>query len=148
MGTDNQEQNINYDEEPVRYCPRCYSLKIRYEESIDSDCCMECGCSDIEETDIATWEKMYQDRYGKKYVEKSTDLRKHWIFLLPVKNLMLWLGKTPIWEKVVKTFYPKFPNGLGKKDSLLLFFDKIIKDGNLDNLKFFIVKHLKNKSWK
>ena len=32
----------NYDDEPVVYCSRCYSLKIKYEEAIDSDCCMEC----------------------------------------------------------------------------------------------------------
>lgn len=40
-----------YNSEPVRYCPRCYSLRIGYIRGVaDSDYCMECGCSDIRDT--------------------------------------------------------------------------------------------------
>lgn len=43
------------------------------------------------------------------------------------------------------TFYPTFPGGLGKLDSIILFFDKVIKDGRLDELRELLVKNLKEK---
>lgn len=55
-----ENKNINYDDEPVEYCSRCYSLKIVHEDSIDADCCMECGSTDISSASIDTWEKLYE----------------------------------------------------------------------------------------
>lgn len=63
------EKNITEDEynaEPVYYCPHCMSLKIK---SLDQfvDYCVECGCTDIETTDIFTWREMYKKRFGKYF---------------------------------------------------------------------------------
>lgn len=56
-----------YNSIPVVYCKQCLSLRIRtLEDSMDY--CDDCGSTDIEDTDIETWEKMYQSRYGKPYV--------------------------------------------------------------------------------
>ena len=30
--------------------------------------CGECGCTDIQETDIEDWDKRYQAKYGKKFI--------------------------------------------------------------------------------
>lgn len=55
-----------YDQVPVYYCRQCLSLRIK---SINSyvDYCDECGSTDIGETDIFTWKKMYKEKYGKDY---------------------------------------------------------------------------------
>ena len=63
-----EEKNQEYDSEPVKYCARCFSLKIKYEESIDAECCGDCGSSDILESSIEEWEKKYERKYGKKFV--------------------------------------------------------------------------------
>ena len=47
----------DYDSEPVRYCSRCYSLKVKYDETLDSEYCGDCGCSDISEAPIEIWEE-------------------------------------------------------------------------------------------
>ena len=33
--------------------------------------CGECGCTEVKETDIDTWDKMYEKKYGKKFVVKK-----------------------------------------------------------------------------
>lgn len=55
-----------YDQVPVYYCRQCLSIKIK---SINScvDYCDECGSTDVGETDIFTWKKMYKEKYGKDY---------------------------------------------------------------------------------
>lgn len=37
----------------------------------DFDYCDECGVADIGETDIETWRKLYKERYGFDYLEKT-----------------------------------------------------------------------------
>lgn len=34
------------------------------------DYCDECGATDIAQTDIETWKKMYRDRFGFDYLDK------------------------------------------------------------------------------
>lgn len=58
--------NEEYNEEPVFYCTHCLSLRIK---ALDSyvDYCDNCGCTDIETTDIFTWREMYRKRFGKDF---------------------------------------------------------------------------------
>ena len=137
---DHQNPN-DYDSEPVRYCARCYSLKIKYEEAIDSDCCMECGCSDMRESTIDEWERLYEKRYGQKYVVKTTDPTKSFVFKLPLDKLKEKVYDSPLWRDIIRALYPRFPGGLGKADSIILFFDKLIKDRKLDDLKLYLFRN-------
>lgn len=59
-----------YNEEPVLYCERCLSLRIRNIND-EIDFCDNCGSADILETDIGTWEKLYFEKYGHYYIDKD-----------------------------------------------------------------------------
>ena len=67
-----EESNVNYNAIPVFYCKHCLSLNIKtVDESIDTeylDFCANCGSTEIEQTDIHTWEKMYEQKYGKNFL--------------------------------------------------------------------------------
>lgn len=63
-----------YNQEPVFYCKECLSLRIRGVE--DQDYCDECGCTDILETDIFTWVKLYADAYGEDKIVKEYSIYK------------------------------------------------------------------------
>lgn len=136
----NQERLNDYDSEPVSYCTRCYSLKIKYEEAIDSECCGDCGCTNIATASIEEWERKYQQRYGKKFAEKSNDPRTSPIFKLSLNKLKNKVWESPIWRKIITSLYPKFPGGLSKADSLILFFDSLIKENKLNDLKMLLYK--------
>lgn len=59
-----------YDKEPVYYCSRCLSLEIKAD--IGDYCyCDKCGSTGIEQTSIFEWERMYKDRYGRKFLENK-----------------------------------------------------------------------------
>ena len=55
-----------YNQEPVYYCPHCLSLNIK-QLSEFVDYCANCGCTDVETTDIFTWRKMYKERFNKDF---------------------------------------------------------------------------------
>ena len=61
-----------YNSIPVEYCKNCLSLKILSvnsdDEDIDLAYCDECGSSNIETTDIETWNNLYKQRYNKPYL--------------------------------------------------------------------------------
>ena len=59
------------DEDNVLYCSSCLSLKIMDIEGTNMCYCGECGCTEVKETDIDTWDKMYEKKYGKKFVVKK-----------------------------------------------------------------------------
>ena len=67
-----EESNVDYNAIPVFYCKHCLSLNIKtVDESIDTeyvDFCANCGSTEIEQTDIHTWEKMYEQKYGKNFL--------------------------------------------------------------------------------
>lgn len=140
MIEDTVEKLNEYDSEPVKYCTQCYSLKIKYEESIDSEYCMDCGCSDIAESPIEVWEKKYEKRYGHKFTEKSNDPRKSPIFQLSTSKLMLKVAESAKWDKIIRTIYDHFPRNLSKADSIIMFFDKIVRENKLDRLKGLLYK--------
>lgn len=140
-----QDKLNDYDSEPVKYCARCYSLKIQYEETVDLEYCKDCGCSEIVESTIDEWEKKYERRYGHKFAEKSNDLRKSPIFKLSIAKLKAKVFESPKWETIVRELYSCIPRGIGKADQILWLFDRLIKDNRLDDLRLLLVKLLRKK---
>lgn len=67
-----EEREVDYDSIPVMYCKTCLSLKVKsMDEEHDEDFleyCDDCGGTDIGETDIHTWEKMYEQKYKKNFL--------------------------------------------------------------------------------
>lgn len=62
----------DYNSEPVFYCKHCLSLNIKsVDDFVNTDCldfCDECGSTEIDTTDIYTWEKMYEQKYGRNFL--------------------------------------------------------------------------------
>lgn len=56
----------DYNAIPVTYCKNCLSLKIMVLDE-DESYCDDCGCTDVESTDITSWEKMYETKYNKHF---------------------------------------------------------------------------------
>lgn len=134
-----KERLKDYDSEPVTYCSKCYSLKIIHEDAIDSDCCGDCGCSDMKTSSIGEWEKLFENRYGHKYVEASHDIRKNPIFQMSNDKLKTKLFNDPTWRDICRTLYPVFPNWLSKADSIILLFAKLSQDNRLDDLRIELI---------
>ena len=67
-----EESNVDNTAIPLLYCKPCLSLNIKtVDESIDTeylDFCADCGSTEIGQTDIHTWEKMYEQKYGKNFL--------------------------------------------------------------------------------
>lgn len=130
---------INYNDEPVTYCARCYSLKIAYENSIGMDCCGECGCTDTRTASFNTWEELFKRRYGHKYVQETKDIRRSPIFLMTEKELKQQLYKSSHWKEICKTLYPNFPDGISRADSVILLFAKLCQDNRMDDLRIELI---------
>lgn len=64
-----------YNDESVHYCKRCLSLAIKTTVS-GYDYCEDCGSTNIEETDINTWESMYENMNGIKFLDKKNPNKK------------------------------------------------------------------------
>lgn len=58
----------DYDNEPVTYCKTCLSLSI-ITLGENGEFCDKCGNTQMEETEISTWEEMYKQKYGIKFSE-------------------------------------------------------------------------------
>lgn len=136
---------VNYDEELVVFCKRCYSLSIIHEEAIGEDCCKDCGCSDIATTTIEEWEKLYKNRYGHSFINDKGNIRNSPIFKAPINKLKNIVCNTLRWREICKTLYPKFPGGLSKADSIVLLFAKLQEDNRIDELKMYLIEQNKNK---
>lgn len=66
------EETRSYNDEPVFYCKSCLSLGIKTVASgLDLDYCSDCGSTDIEQTHIEKWQKLYRDRYGFDFLTKK-----------------------------------------------------------------------------
>ena len=60
-----------YNNEPVFYCRHCLSLRIKtVVEGSDLDYCDKCGSTDIGQTNIEEWRRLYKKRYGFDYLTK------------------------------------------------------------------------------
>lgn len=137
-------EKINtYDEEPVRFCAKCYSLKVKYEEATDSEYCGDCGCTDMLEAPFEVWEKKYEGRYKHKFAERNEDPRKSFIFKMPISKLKQKVYDSDKWKEIIKTIFPRFPEGYSKADSVILFFDAIIKHNKIEELKLLLYKLFK-----
>lgn len=140
---DNQERPNDYDAEPVKFCAKCYSLKVKYEEATDSDYCGDCGCTDILEAPFEVWEQKYEGRYKHKFAEKNEDPKKSFIFSLSIEKLKQKVYDSENWREIIKSIFPRFPGGYGKADSVILFFDTVVKQNKVEELKLLLFKLFK-----
>lgn len=60
----------DYNSEPVAYCRNCLSLRVMPVDE-ELEYCDECSGTNIDYTDIFTWEEMYKEKYGFYYIEKK-----------------------------------------------------------------------------
>lgn len=125
----------DYDLEPVFYCATCLSLNIKYEEATDSDYCGKCGSTTIQVATLDNWEKMYEKKYGKKFTEKNDDIRNSPVFKMSLSKLMKKVADCPRWNDIIHEIYHHYPKGLSKADAIVLFFDKLVKDNRLNDLR-------------
>lgn len=135
-----KEKIDDYNSEPVTFCSKCYSLKVKYEDSLGLDYCMDCGCSDVTTSSIEEWERLYESKYGKKFVTKSQDPKTTYIFNLSLGKLKKMVYESDEWKDIIHALYPRFPQGLSKIDSILLLFDRLIKDNKMDNLRSLLLE--------
>ncbi len=63
-------QICDYDKEPVYYCPRCLSLRIRADIA-DYCYCDNCGSTNVETTGVFEWDEMYKKRYGFHFIDST-----------------------------------------------------------------------------
>ena len=135
-----QDRNNDYDSEPVVYCAKCLSLKIEHEDNLDIDCCGNCGSTDVIESSFNVWERRYEAKYGKKFAVKNDNPRNSPIFKLSLTKLMAKVSDCPKWESIIKDVYGHFPKGISKADSIVMFFDRLIRDNKLDSLRLLLYK--------
>ena len=66
-----------YDAIPVFYCKQCLSLRIKeLPGGGNVDFCDDCNSTNIATADIFTWEQLYEQRYGNKYINLDKDGRE------------------------------------------------------------------------
>lgn len=135
----------DYDEEPVIYCAKCYSLRIRHEDAADTDVCMDCGCTETATADIGTWERLYEHRYGKRLVDRSNDPRESVYFKMPLQKLKAVFCSKPDCMSIIHQLYPHFPKGLSTADSIIMLFDRLCSDNRLDDLRLILYKQSRKK---
>lgn len=110
----------------------------------DSDFCMECGCTEIAEANIEEWERMYERRYGHKYVERNSNVMRAKIYGLTLGELKQAFHDSPYSYAIMYSMYPQFPRYLTGVEATLLFFDKVFKDGRLDELREMLIEKTYN----
>lgn len=137
----NNERKREYDEEPVKFCANCYSLKVKYEDAVDADCCAECGSLNIREANIREWERLYEERYGRKLIEGESNPRKSAYFNMSIEKLKKTLYESKHFNEIVRALYPSFPQGISKADSMVLLFDKLTKEGRIDALRLSLLEY-------
>lgn len=140
------EDNARYEEqesEPWFYCATCLSPNIQHEDALDMDCCGNCGSADIVSSTFEEWEAAYISKYGHKYVQKTEDPRKTFIYNLSLEKLKTRVYKSDKWKEIIHSLYPSFPEGYSRADSVILFFDKLIGQGRLGELRMLLLKMFK-----
>ena len=65
-----EETIVDYNDEPVFFCTKCLSLRIRSISGLeDSEYCDDCGSTNIDKCDIFEWENKYKALYRRRYIE-------------------------------------------------------------------------------
>lgn len=59
-----ENNNSDYNNEPVYYCSKCLSLNIK-STNTGIDFCDGCGSIDILTASIENWKELYKGRYNK-----------------------------------------------------------------------------------
>lgn len=68
---DNLKEEVNYNDEPVFYCERCMSLRIRFVNGLsNSEYCDNCGSTEINQSNIEDWRQQFKDKYGYDHLEE------------------------------------------------------------------------------
>ena len=62
------------------------------------------------------------------------------MFNLSLSKLMAKVADCPKWEYIIKQVYNHFPKGVSKADSIVMFFDRLIRDNKLDSLRLLLYK--------
>lgn len=138
METQNHQKE-DYNSLPVRYCSKCYSLRIGYIQGADnSDYCESCGCSDIAETSIEEWEKLYEERYGHPYIQKDNTYKNSKASKVSIFELKRMLYHSPYFRAIVFDMYPSLPSRMDKPDLMMMFFDKVSKDNRIEELRYLL----------
>lgn len=126
----------SYDLEPVRYCSKCYSLRVGYIEGVsNSDYCLDCGCTDIADAPIGEWERAYKDRYGRKFVERRIDPLKLKIYKMSWDELKQKFYSSSYYQEVIRAIYPRFPKYKSKEDAMLSFIGRIGEEHRVEEFK-------------
>ena len=61
-----------FNQEPVHYCKQCLSIKImRVAGMDDAAYCDDCGSTDIGETSIEEWRRLFREKHGFDYLENK-----------------------------------------------------------------------------
>lgn len=65
------------NDEPITYCKTCLSIRIKTiefkETNQEVDYCTACSNTELDETHIYDWERMYEEKYGTKFLNKDTE---------------------------------------------------------------------------
>lgn len=102
---------------------------------------MKCGCSEVRHANIREWEKLYKRRYGHKFVERNPDLPRTKIYDMTLQELMKEVYDSPLCMEMIEGMYPNLCKGITHADAVLLFFDRAIKDGRLDEIRELLIKN-------
>ena len=140
-----EEKTQDYDLEPVVYCSKCYSLKIKHDDVFDEDYCTDCGCTDISESSIEEWEELYEKRYGNKYTQKSNNVKESPYYKMTIQELKTVVFEHPNWKHIIRSIYPGFPGGLTKVESVILLFNNLVDDNRMNELRIILVNESKKK---
>jgi len=73
-----EDKRKEYNKEPVYYCARCLSLRILGVEGMEGlDYCDECNSTEIKETTIDEWNKMYENKHHHSYLDNYSNNNKN-----------------------------------------------------------------------
>jgi hypothetical protein len=88
------------------------------------------------------WERLYESRYGKRFVSFKCNPKISYINSLPIDSLKAKLYENPYLKKIIYTLYPKFPK-YNKAEAVNELLRRATKDGKLNELKLEISKYIK-----
>lgn len=116
-------------------------MRIRHDDSVDVDWCMDCGGTETASANIDDWERLYEGRYGHKFVIRRNGPRDSKYFKMPLSKLKICLYESDVMDKIIHRLYPKFPEGLNKAESVIVLFDMLSSDNRIDDLRYMLYSY-------